>query len=134
MKLKKIALAAFAVTTVATLASCGNGGSSQLGGENWKGQIKEGFTSLENKFQNGKIDADGYYEVAGQKLKTKDTYTTIYQKEPQDACFNYLINQWTYNSDFYTNMVDGLIELDKYASPVGALAYSYKAEDISGGK
>ncbi len=95
---------------------------------NGKTTLKEGFTSLENKYENGEIDAEGYYTVAGQKIKTKDVYKTIYQIEPTNDLFNYLTNQWTYNSEHYTNMLDGLVENNKYGELVGALAEGYKTE------
>jgi oligopeptide transport system substrate-binding protein len=98
-----------------------------------RSKISEGYTSLENKNANGAIDADGYYEYAGQKFKTKDTYKTTYTKEYQGVALNYLCNTWTINSYHYTNMVDGLVENDKYGNIVGALAKSYKVTENADG-
>lgn len=88
--------------------------------------LAAGFTSLENQNANGPIDEDGYYEVEGMRFKTVDTFKTIYQTEPTKSLFNYLINTWTYNSEHYTNMIDGLVENDKYSNVVGAMAVGYK--------
>lgn len=95
--------------------------------------LAEGFTSLANQNANGPIDKDGYYTAGGQKFKTKDVYRTIYQTEPDKSFFNYLTNSWTYNSYHYTNMVDGLVENDKYGNVVGALAKGYKVVDNEDG-
>lgn len=97
------------------------------------GTLAEGYTSLANQNANGEIDAEGYYSIAGLKLKTKDSYKTTYTTEPTNEKFNYLINTWTYNSEHYTNMVDGLVENDKYSNIVGALALGYKAETNADG-
>lgn len=94
--------------------------------------LKEGYISLENENANGEIDEQGYYTVAGQRIKTKSVYKTYYINEPKDQKFNYLTNTWTYNSEHYTNMVDGLVENDKYGNLVGALAVGYKQENING--
>jgi len=91
-------------------------------------ELKEGFTALTNENANGVIDAEGYYEVYGQKIKTKDTYKTYYTTEIDKDKLNYLCNSWTYNSEVYTNMVDGLVENDKYSNIVGALAVGYKSK------
>ena len=61
-------------------------------------ELKEGFASLANENANGAIDAEGYYEVAGQKIKTKNTYKTYYTTEIDKDKLNYLCNSWTYNS------------------------------------
>ena len=95
--------------------------------------LKQGFTSLENQNANGAIDENGYYEIAGQRIKTKDVYKTVYQTEPTKDLFNYLCNSWTYNSEHYTNMLDGLVENDKYSNIVGALAIGYKNQLNSDG-
>ena len=91
-------------------------------------ELKEGFTSLANENANGAIDANGNYEVAGQKIKTKDVYKTYYTTEIDKDKLNYLCNSWTYNSEVYCNMIDGLVENDKYSNVVGALAVGYKTK------
>jgi len=109
-------------------------GVDVLGGEyDTVTELASGFTSLENTNQNGAIDADGYYQVGDLKFKTVDTFKTIYQTEPTKALFNYLINSWTYNSEHYTNMVDGLVENDKYSNLVGAMALGYKVVENTDG-
>ena len=55
-------------------------------------ELKEGFTSLDNQNANGAIDAEGYYEVANQKIKTKNVYKTFYQTEIGNEKLNYLKN------------------------------------------
>lgn len=105
-----------------------------LGGEyDTVTELASGFTSLANTNANGEIDAEGYYTVGTQKFKTVDTFKTIYQTEPTDALFNYLVNSWTYNSEHYTNMVDGLVENDKYSNLVGAMAVGYKVVENNDG-
>lgn len=94
--------------------------------------LKEGFTSLDNESANGEVDSEGYYTVGGQKIKTKKEYRTTYFTEPDKDKFNYLKNTWTYNSEHYTNMVDGLVENNKYGELVGALAKGYKDEVVNG--
>lgn len=91
-------------------------------------ELKEGYASLANENVNGQIDAEGYYEVAGQKIKTKNTYKTYYTTEIDKDKLNYLCNTWTYNSEVYCNMVDGLVENDKYSNVVGAIAVGYKTK------
>lgn len=95
--------------------------------------LKEGFTSLANQHENPAVDADGYYHVGEEKFKVAKTFKTTYVTEPVDALFNYLINSWTYNSYHYTNMVDGLVENDKYGNLIGALALGYKVVDNADG-
>ena len=140
MKLKKILLATSVAASVFTLAACNNEG----GQKNAAGfvqydpastpKIDDGYTSLLSTNENGAIDEEGYYEVGGKKVKTKDVYKTTYATEISKANLNYLTNSWTYNSQHYTNMVDGLIENDKYGNIVGALAYEYKYENLASGK
>lgn len=89
-------------------------------------ELRPGYTSLENKNANGAIDEDGYYTAGGIKFKTKDVYKTTYVTEPTKDLFNYLTNTWTYNSYHYCNMVDGLVENDKYGNIVGAVAMGFK--------
>ena len=130
MKMSKLALAACSFLLVGTLVGCG-GNKSDLVDEDYAlaeaGALAEGFTSLENKNANKAIDEDGNYTAGGIKFKTKDTFKTTYVTEPTKDLFNYLTNTWTYNSYHYCNMVDGLVENDKYGNIVGALALGYKS-------
>lgn len=120
------------------LVACGNDDEDDKK-KNWpetnpnETALAEGFTSLENQNRNGEIDEEGYYTVGDVRIKTTDVYRTFYPTEVQDSKFNYLINTWTYNSRHYTNMVDGLLENDKYGNLVGALAVGYKIEENSDG-
>lgn len=133
MKLKKLTFAALATAaTVLTLASCNQNtvtyGSME---KHYSGTLKDGYTSLANTNENGKLDvANSTYTVAGKTIKTTPILKTVYQTETSDAQFNYLINQWQQNSDQYCNMVDGLVANDKYANVVGALALGYKTETV----
>ena len=130
MKTKKLILAATGLLVVAGLTGCGPKNEGDLYDVDYKldnpGTLADGFTDLANKNANGAVDADGYYTAGGQKFKVKDTFKTTYATEPDDAFFNYLINTWTYNSYHYCNMVDGLVENDKYGNIVGAIALGYK--------
>ena len=63
-----------------------------------------------------------------QKIKTKNVYKTYYTTEIDKDRLNYLCNSWTYNSEVYCNMVDGLVENDKYSNVVGAIAVAYKTK------
>lgn len=140
MKLRKIALASLAGLAVLSVASCKkdkdwvDDNTFTQYDANSNPTIDAGYTSLANLNQNGAIDADGYYEVGGKKIKTKSEYKDTYATEINKAMLNYLTNSWTNNSTHYTNMVDGLIENDKYGNIVGALAYEYKVEDVEGDK
>ena len=132
MKMKKLVLACSSLLAISALASCaGPKSEGDLYDIDYKlgnpGQLAEGFTDLANKNANGAIDSEGYYTAGGQKFKVKDTFKTTYATEPDDAFFNYLINTWTYNSFHYCNMVDGLVENDKYGNIVGAIALGYKS-------
>jgi len=89
-------------------------------------QLKEGYTSLANQHANAPVSADGSYTAGGHKFTTKDTYKTTYSAELNKVKLNYLTNQWTINSYHYCNMVDGMVENDKYGNIVGALALGYK--------
>lgn len=89
-------------------------------------ELKEGYTSLDGEHENGPVDSEGYYTVGGKKIKTKNEYKTTYVTEIANYKLNYLTNTWTYNSEHYTNMVDGLVENDKYGNIKGALAKGYK--------
>jgi len=130
-KLLTVSLAALLAGVA--LASCGNSGSnpdSDLVDMDYvlaaPGTLAAGYTSLANTHANGAIDANGKYTAGGIKFQTKETIRTVYQTEPNKDLFNYLCNTWTYNSEHYTNMVDGLVENDKYGAIVGALALGYK--------
>ncbi len=141
MKLKKIGLAALALATVVTLAACGGnntgdgtGSGTGSGSGSGAGEIPAGYTALTNPHPNGKIDAEGYYTVGNQKIKTKDTYKLTYTTEMSDEKFDYYRNTWQYNSLQYVNMVDGLIQNNQYGELYGGLATSYKTEDLADGK
>lgn len=111
------------------LVACGNGNEIIDEGKSPnETPLAEGFTSLANKNANPELDSQGYYTVAGQKFKANKVYKTYYTTELDGSKFNYLINSWQYNSEQYTNMVDGLIENDQYGNLVGALAVGYKVE------
>lgn len=99
----------------------------------YKTELKPGFTSLANENENPAVDASGYYTVGEARFEVAKTFKTTYVTEPTDALFNYLINSWTYNSYHYTNMVDGLVENDKYSNLVGALALGYKTVENADG-
>lgn len=135
--LKKFTIGITALSSILTLSACSNGDSIddnlsfELYDPSQELDIPNGYNSLINKNQNPKI-VDGYYNIAGNKIKVKDTYKTTYSTEPTDAKLNYLINNWTYNSDLYSNMVDGLVENDKYSNITGALAYAYDVDTING--
>ena len=85
----------------------------------------DGFTSLADPFANPKLN-NGKYTYGGVEFTTKNSYNSIYQSEIDKDKLNYLVNTWTYNSQVYTNMVDGLVENNKYGAITGALAESYK--------
>ena len=101
----------------------------------------DGWVSLANQYANPAFGSDGSYTVGegadavkfeGSRV-VKELKTT-YTKEPQKAFLNYLTNTWTYNSYHYCNMVDGLVENDKFGNIVGSLADKYKVEALEGGK
>ena len=137
MKMKKLVLAASSLLAVSILTGCGPKSEGDLYDIDYKlgnpGTLAEGFKSLENHNANGAIDANGYYTAGGIKFKTKDVYKTTYVTEPTKDLFNYLTNTWTYNSYHYCNMVDGLVENDKYGNIVGALALGYKTKENADG-
>ncbi len=91
----------------------------------------DGYTSLANQYPNPAIEGGKYTVGEGTEneveFSTKSTYKTTYSKEIGEDCLNYLCNTWTYNSYHYTNMVDGLVENDKYGNIVGAIATAYKS-------
>lgn len=120
--LKLLVLSTLAVTAVVGCKS-NNGGGASGGGD--AGDLIEGYTSLANNFANGPI-VDGKYTAGGIQFETKNELKTTYATEPTGDMFNYLKNTWTYNSYHYCNMVDGLVENDKYGNIVGALAIGFK--------
>ena len=93
----------------------------------------DGWISLANENANGAVSG-GKYTAGGIQFDVKSELKTTYTKEPQNSFLNYLINTWTYNSYHYCNMVDGLVENDKYGNIVGAVADKYKVENLEGGK
>lgn len=86
----------------------------------------DGYTSLANNNLNGAV-AGGQYSYGGKTFTVKNEYKTTYGTDPTKDIMNYLTNTWTYNSEHYTNFIDGLVENDKYGNIVGAIAESYKA-------
>lgn len=86
----------------------------------------EGWVPLTNAHSNPALDAENKYTYAGIKFDTKSEFKTTYTKDPDKAFLNYLTNSWTYNSYHYCNMVDGLVENDKYGNIVGSLADKYQ--------
>lgn len=91
----------------------------------------DGWISLASHNSNPAVSG-GKYTYGGVSFDVKDEYRTTYLTEVNKDKFNYLCNTWTYNSEHYTNMVDGLVENDKYGNIVGALAESYKVEEKDG--
>lgn len=85
----------------------------------------EGWTSLANPAANPAL-TNGKYVAGGIEFTPKNEYKMAYASEIDKDNLNYLVNTWTYNSAHYTNMVDGLVENNKYGAIVGALAESYK--------
>lgn len=136
-------LFALSLASMLTLAGCGEAANSQQPASEPSGSepasapgadefelnkattLKEGFTSLANKNSNAPAQ-NGHYSYAGQDFELANEFKTTYTTEVDNL--NYLTNNWTYNSEHYTNMVDGLIENDKYGNPVGALAVGYKSK------
>ena len=137
MKFQKLALAAIGILVVSSLAGCGSKKKDVEVDVDYElaapGQLAEGFTSLANEHANAPLNADGTYVADGHTFKIKDTLKTTYTAEPNRAFFNYLTNQWTINSYHYCNMVDGLVENDKYSNVVGALALGYKVTENADG-
>ena len=88
----------------------------------------QGWIKLDNANANPALDSDNKYEYAGIKFNTVSELNTTYTKDPDKAFLNYLTNSWTYNSYHYCNMVDGLVENDKFGNIIGALADKYKVE------
>ena len=128
------------VLSLTLLVGCGGGSKVKVSktiADYTKGgvvtELEQGYTTLDNQNANAPIDANGYYTYGGKKFKTADTYRTSYSTEPTKDKFNYLCNTWTYNSEHYTNMVDGLVENDKYSNIVGAIAKGYKVEQHEDG-
>lgn len=84
-----------------------------------------GYISLADPFSNPAV-SNGKYSYGGVEFDVKNSYNSIYQSEIDKDKLNYLKNTWTYNSAVYCNMVDGLVENNKYGAIVGGLAESYK--------
>lgn len=91
-----------------------------------------GYTSLADPVANPAANNDKY-TYGGHTFNLKNTYNSVYSSEIDKDKLNYLKNTWTYNSAVYTNMVDGLVENNKYGAIVGALAESYKVETKADG-
>lgn len=75
--------------------------------------LASGFTSLANEFANPPL-VDGKYKIGTMIFDVADTYKTYYPSEDTEEKFNYLTANSQWNSAMYTNMVDGLVENDKY--------------------
>lgn len=94
-------------------------------------ELATGFTSLANTHANPAL-VDGKYTVGTTEFNVSDTYRTYYLSEVTEEKFNYLTANSQWNSMFYTNMVDGLVENDQYGAIVGAMAVGYKVEEVAG--
>ncbi|HPG43602.1 MAG TPA: ABC transporter substrate-binding protein [Acholeplasmataceae bacterium] len=90
--------------------------------------LASGYTSLANEFANPPLE-DGKYKIGNLTFDVVDEYNTYYQSEVTEEKFNYLAANSQWNSAMYTNMVDGLVENDKYGAIVGALAVGYKVTE-----
>lgn len=88
-------------------------------------EVVDGWTSLANPAANPAL-VNGKYVAGGIEFTPKNEYKMAYASEIDKDNLNYLCNTWTYNSAHYTNMVDGLVENNKYGDIVGALAESYQ--------
>ena len=88
-------------------------------------EVVDGWTSLANPAANPAL-VNGKYVAGGIEFTPKNEYKMAYAAEIDKDNLNYLCNTWTYNSAHYTNMVDGLVENNKYGDIVGALAESYQ--------
>jgi len=93
--------------------------------------LATGFTSLANTHANPAL-VNGKYTVGTTEFTVSDTYNTFYPSEVTEEKFNYLTANSQWNSLFYTNMVDGLVENDQYGAIVGAMAVGYKVEEVGG--
>lgn len=93
--------------------------------------LATGFTSLANTNANPAL-VDGTYTVGTETFNVLDTYNTYYLSEVTEEKFNYLTANSQWNSLFYTNMVDGLVENDQYGNIIGAMAVGYKVETVGG--
>ncbi len=115
------------------LVACGGGSGSAI--EKMYDQetaLADGYTSLANEYSNPLVE-DGVYKVGDEEFEVADTYNTYYTSEVTEEKFNYLTANSQWNSMFYTNMVDGLVENDKYGAIVGALAVGYKVSENADG-
>ena len=133
MRFKKIVLGAVSVLALGALAGCSDNRVHYDWDLKDPGTLKEGFIDLANKKANSPLRADGKYVAGGQEFEMKDTFRTTYATEPIDDMYNYLCNSWTYSSDHYSNVVDGLVENDKYGNIVGAIALGYTVVDNEDG-
>ena len=134
MRFKKIVLGTVSVLALGSLAGCSNNSVHYDWDLKDPGNLKSGYTSLDNKKANSPLRADGTYTAGGKTFTLKDTFKTTYATEPIEDMYNYLCNTWTYSSEHYCNMVDGLVENDKYGNIVGAIALGYKVEVKDDGK
>lgn len=125
------------LSLVGLLASCNPGSNKPSitpdSGPNWKGTLKEGYTSLANSENaiNPSIAEDGTYTVSGQIFSTKSTYNSTFTTEPDS--YNYLSTPWQYNALHFVNMVDGLISNNQYGATYGGLALGYKVTENADG-
>lgn len=134
MRFKKIVLGAVSVLALGALAGCSDNRVHYDWDLKDPGTLKEGFSDLANKNANSPLRADGKYVAGGKEFTMKDSFKTTYATEPIDDMYNYLCNSWTYSSEHYCNVVDGLVENDKYGNIVGSIALGYKAETKEDGK
>lgn len=122
---KKTLILALSSFCVLSLASCSKEKIECKVADKNDTALREGFKDLSDEFAN-KALKDGKYEYAGQSFNVKNIYKTTYSTEPDN--WNYLTNQSQWNSAFYCNMVDGLVENNKYGAVVGSLARGYTSE------
>lgn len=134
MRFKKILIGVSSILALGSLVGCGGPAEEKSWDLVEPGTLKAGFTSLANQNANAPLNADGTYVAGGKTFRVKDVFRTTYATEPIEDLYNYLCNSWTYSSEHYTNMVDGLVENDKYGNIVGAVALGYKVEDLESGE
>jgi len=130
--MKKFFSILFALVLIFTLFACKEDETVIKKMYTQETELASGFTSLANQFANPPLE-DGKYKIGDLSFEVADTYNTYYQSEVTEEKFNYLTANSQWNSMFYTNMVDGLVENDKYGSVVGALAVGYKVVENSDG-
>jgi len=133
MKGTKLVVGLIAVMSACALAGCNKADPNAVVDRDYvlaaEGELPAGYTSLANTKANAKVRADGKYVAGGHEFTTKDTYKTTYSAELNKVKLNYLTNQWTINSYHYCNMVDGMVENDKYGNICGAIAQGYKVTE-----